>query len=100
MICNKCGQEKDISQFYFMRTKNVYRKECLDCLKLYRLKHSEGKKEREKTNSNLYQKYFLQFNQANNTKEKFVVKKSFYQEKVNEVTLDRIWEDIIEKSIV
>jgi adenylosuccinate lyase len=99
MTCNFCGKDKDISQFYFLKDKQVYRKKCKECIREKANKYNKQKYERESNTYNVYRNYLKQFKQANDLKEKQHIRKALYQEPLTEIMLDRVWEKIIEKSM-
>ena len=34
-ICSKCGINKPISEFYFIKKRNIFKPECRECIKEY-----------------------------------------------------------------
>ncbi len=37
--CSKCGEEKELSEFYFRKDSNSYRNDCIECIQLNRKKY-------------------------------------------------------------
>jgi hypothetical protein len=99
MTCNFCGKDKDLSQFHFMKDKQVYRKKCKECIREYVNEYNRQKYQREHKAVDIYTHYLTQFSQANDLKQKQHIRKALYQEPLTEIMLDRVWEKIIEKSM-
>lgn len=117
-VCTKCGEEKDITEFYIQRYKNkiYYQSICKKCsstqCKLYRLKHKteliEKKKEyyqKNKKEINLWNKNYVKNNREKTNarmrcwweknKERLYVKKReiskrYYQNHLEQMRLKRI----------
>ena len=54
-ICDKCGIEKTIDNFYFRKEKNSYRNTCKDCKnKIRREKYQNNKEEINKKRREIY----------------------------------------------
>jgi hypothetical protein len=99
MICNTCGIEKPLTEFYFMKDKKVYRKKCKVCMRKvhqeYRDYHRTGKARMERTD--LYVKYYTLLITAKDIQEKYKLKRMFYQEPFSNITKDIVWENMCEK---
>jgi hypothetical protein len=93
LICRHCNTEKPISDFPFMKYKNIYRKKCKQCCNAYANANNKTHPERVKQRHELYVKYLAQLQTSKTVADKFNVKNRLYKENVSELMKDQIWED-------
>jgi len=55
-ICNKCGVKKPLSEFYFRKDRNIYRKDCKDCLRSRNKRYRKNNPEKNRAYSKAWRK--------------------------------------------
>lgn len=102
-VCNTCGEEKPITDFYFRKDNNKYREDCKKCNKAYHAKYYRDNIDDMKIQSSIHSKIYYQNNKeqkrkyAIENKEKIATRMAFYQKdyyKKNKERIDkknRLW---------
>ena len=55
-VCTKCGLEKPLSEYYFRKDKNIYRRDCKDCMCSRSKKYYRANTEKAKAKSKAWVK--------------------------------------------
>jgi hypothetical protein len=97
MICNFCGIDKPLTEYHFMKDKQVYRKKCKTCLNIDQRKYNEKNKGVNLEKAKLYDKYYTLLTNTKEIEDKYKLKRMFYQEPFSYTQKDVVWERLCEK---
>ena len=93
MKCKCCQQIKPLSDFPFIKYKQVYRKKCKECINEYQREFLE-KHDINRMKKQLKQFRILWLN-AKNIDTKRRVRNDWYKTEFKTITLDRYWEMVV-----